>query len=95
MSKRVFSNYFLGRSKGSVLIPANTSILDKITGKNWLVIGDAAITHDPISSYGLNFVLKTSFQAVSVIKWTFNDKYSAILNMNKLLNNNLEDFFWN
>jgi flavin-dependent dehydrogenase len=67
MSKRVFPNYFLGRSS-SVLIPANISILDKITGKNWLVIGDAAITHDPISSYGLNFGLKTSFQAVSVIK---------------------------
>jgi flavin-dependent dehydrogenase len=67
MSKRVFSNYFLERSS-SVLIPANTSILDKITGKNWLGIGDAAITHNPISSYGLNFALKTSFQAVSVIK---------------------------
>jgi hypothetical protein len=56
----VSPNYFLGRSS-SVLIPTNTSILDKITGKNWLGIGDSAITHDPISSYGLNFALKTSF----------------------------------
>jgi len=67
MSKRVFPNYFLGRSI-SVLIPANTSILDKITGKNWLGIGDSAITLHPISSDGLNFALKTSFQAMSVIK---------------------------
>jgi flavin-dependent dehydrogenase len=66
MYKRVFPNYFLGST--SVLNPANTSILDKITGKNWLVIGDAIITHDPISFYGLNFVLQTSFLAVSVIK---------------------------
>ena len=66
MSKRVFPNYFLGSS--SVFIPANTSIIDKITGKNWLAIGDATVTHDPIPFYGLNFALQTSFQAVSVIK---------------------------
>ena len=65
ISKRVFPHYIM--QNDPLLVPANTTILDNITGYNWLAVGDSAITHDPISSYGLTFALQTGFKAVSSI----------------------------
>lgn len=71
ISKRIFPNYSI--KTDTIVSPANTSILEKITGQNWLAVGDAAISHDPISSYGLNFALQTSFNAALSIKSFFNN----------------------
>jgi flavin-dependent dehydrogenase len=76
ISRLVFPNYSL--KDNPIVVPANTSILDKIIGNNWLAVGDAAISHDPISSYGLTFALRTGFHAAYSIKSTFNNDSSTI-----------------
>lgn len=39
---------------------AHSQILDTITGKHWLALGDAAMTFDPLSSLGIYKALSTS-----------------------------------
>lgn len=90
ISKRLFPNYVL--ESNPFLWPANTSILSKIAGKNWLAVGDAAITHDPLSSYGLTFALQTSFQAASIIKSSFNHKLLAISKYEETLKQQFKKF---
>lgn len=47
--------------------PAITSHLTKICGNNWLAVGDAAYTFDPISSYGIASALGSGFYAGNAI----------------------------
>lgn len=35
------------------MVNADSTILEKISGQNWLAVGDAAMTYDPIASHGL------------------------------------------
>jgi hypothetical protein len=65
VSKRVVSFYSMIEGPGIVL--SNTSILDKLVGQRWLSVGDAAVAHDPISSYGLIWSLKSSVSGASAI----------------------------
>ena len=90
ISKRVFPNYAI--KIDPIVAPANTSILDKISGQNWLAVGDAAITHDPVSSYGLNFALQTSFDAAFSIKSFLNNNFSDIYKYEKNLKQGFDKF---
>lgn len=91
ISKRVFPNYSI--KTDPTVSPANTSILDKMTGRNWLAVGDAAISHDPISSYGLTFALQTSFDAASLIKSTYNNnEFSEIYKYEKNIKQGFDKF---
>lgn len=46
---------------------ASSSLLDRVAGKAWLAIGDAASTYDPISSQGIYKALFDSLQAAPII----------------------------
>lgn len=52
------------RVKGS---KANSSKAQCIAGKNWLAVGDAAISFDPLSSHGVTNALYTVAQATTAI----------------------------
>ena len=48
-------------------VSANTSILDRLTGPNWLAVGDAASTYDPLSSHGICKALESGCHAASAV----------------------------
>ena len=45
------------------VVLSNTSILDKLVGQKWLSVGNATVAHDPVSSYGLSWSLRSSIDA--------------------------------
>ena len=46
---------------------ANSSIPQKIVGKNWLSVGDAAMAFDPISSHGISNAIYSAIKASNSI----------------------------
>jgi flavin-dependent dehydrogenase len=42
-------------------IPAESSRLDRIAGRGWLALGDAAAAHDPLSSHGMTAAMGSGF----------------------------------
>jgi flavin-dependent dehydrogenase len=70
ISKRIIPFYSMIEEPKVVL--SNTSILDKLVGKNWLSVGDAAVAHDPISSYGLMWSLRSSINAALTVTTDLN-----------------------
>ena len=49
-------------------VAANSSRLDKFSGKNWLAIGDAAMAFDPLSGQGIFKALQSAFEATEAIQ---------------------------
>ena len=67
------------------IMPAGTSKLDKPYGDNWLAVGDAAFTFDPISSYGITSALATGYYAGHAITSALANKADAMLAYNYLI----------
>jgi flavin-dependent dehydrogenase len=59
-----------GRMPGMSLrsFAANSYRLDRVTGNNWLVAGDAAIALDPLSSQGIYRALESGLLAANAIE---------------------------
>lgn len=49
------------------IVPANTSRLERIAGKNWLAVGDAAMAFDPLSGQGVYKALQWALKAAEAI----------------------------
>ena len=64
---------------------ANTSRIEQFTGWNWLAVGDAAITFDPLSSQGVFKALHSGLQAGRSINAHFKHAKSALLDYAALL----------
>lgn len=64
-----------GQTSGPHIVPANSSRLDRVTNGNWLAIGDAAMTFDPLSGQGVCRALHSAVQAAESLEqyWTGND----------------------
>lgn len=59
---------------GRLIVAANTSRLDRVAGRNWLVVGDAAMALDPLSSLGVYNALKSGLIAAQAIdSWLTGD----------------------
>lgn len=57
------------RWDGPHIWPAHTSRLTQASGSDWLAVGDAAVTFDPLSSYGISAALGTGlYAAASVVE---------------------------
>jgi flavin-dependent dehydrogenase len=54
-------------SRGPQIRPAHTSRLTDVTGSNWLAVGDAAITYDPLTSYGIVAALGQGVHAAATM----------------------------
>src|SRR5207245_744542 len=48
---------------GPFIFAANSSRLDRLAGKNWLAVGDAAMAFDPLSSQGVYNALMSGLLA--------------------------------
>jgi flavin-dependent dehydrogenase len=55
------------RWDGPHIRPAHTSRLNAITGPDWLAVGDAAVTFDPLASYGISSALGAGFYAAASV----------------------------
>ncbi|WP_430408923.1 NAD(P)/FAD-dependent oxidoreductase [Kordia sp.] len=51
---------------------ANSSVASQIAGSNWLAIGDAAMSFDPLSSHGITNAIYTSAKAAEAIEKKLN-----------------------
>ncbi|MEP1487591.1 MAG: NAD(P)/FAD-dependent oxidoreductase [Algibacter sp.] len=60
------------------IMPAGTSCLLKPYGENWLAVGDAAYSYDPISSYGITSALASGFYGGHAIADKINGKREAL-----------------
>jgi flavin-dependent dehydrogenase len=47
--------------------PAHTSQSETVAGARWLAVGDAAVTHDPLSSYGISFAMGSGLHGADAI----------------------------
>lgn len=73
------------------IFAANTSRVERFTGSNWLAVGDAAITFDPLSSQGVYKALLSGLRAARSINAHFSGVNSALLDYTA----SLEDEFKN
>ncbi|MBV1923830.1 MAG: FAD-dependent monooxygenase [Flavobacteriaceae bacterium] len=71
--------------EGLKIMPAGTSKLDRPFGENWIAVGDAAITFDPISSYGITSALASGYYAGHALISAIDNKSDAMLAYNYLL----------
>ncbi len=60
------------------VIPAGTSSLDIPFGENWLAVGDAAYSYDPISSYGITSALAAGYYAGHALADHISNKEGAL-----------------
>jgi len=59
-------------------VDASSGRLDQCTGANWLAVGDAAVSFDPLSSQGIANALYTGMRAGQSISATLNGKAGAL-----------------
>src|SRR6266849_9574720 len=52
-----------GQLPHPIVMAANSSRLNRTIGKNWLAVGDAAITFDPLSAQGVHKALDSGLRA--------------------------------
>ncbi len=65
---------------------ANSSIVSKTSGKNWIAIGDAAISFDPIASHGISNAVYTANEASkTIIKYYEKSKQNSLVSYNENL----------
>jgi flavin-dependent dehydrogenase len=57
----------IDEADGLRILPAETSRLDRISGKGWLAVGDAAAAYDPLSSHGIGSAMASGFYAGNAI----------------------------
>jgi flavin-dependent dehydrogenase len=59
-------------------LPANSSILSRLRGPNWLAIGDAAATFDPLSGAGVCKAIEDARAAALALVDAFDGRLSAL-----------------
>jgi flavin-dependent dehydrogenase len=70
------------------VVAAYSSCLESCVEENWLAIGDAACSYDPLSSYGITSAMGSAFYAAKAIVKTFNgqpeflDVYQSLMQTN-------------
>ncbi len=59
------ARYGAGLAGPPVVVPASSSRLDRTGGPDWLAIGDAACTYDPLASHGLIAAMQAGLEAAT------------------------------
>lgn len=78
--------------KENHLMPSGTSCLEQPYGKNWLAVGDAAFSYDPISSYGITSALATGFYGAHAIAGKLTGENDAFLTYRYILENGAKSY---
>ena len=66
-------------------IAADTSILEQTYGEQWLAVGDAAMTYDPIASHGMMMAIVSGRDAANAIAQHFSSQNKALKTYDTLL----------
>ncbi|NOK20069.1 NAD(P)/FAD-dependent oxidoreductase [Corallococcus carmarthensis] len=59
-------------------VPANVACLDLLHGEDWLAVGDAAFTLDPLSSQGTSQALRSAHQAADAVSRYLRGDFTAL-----------------
>ena len=70
---------------GPHVMVSNSSILEKVTGQNWLAVGDASVTFDPLSSNGIITAINNALNAANKIAEHFKSKHDCFEDYGKKL----------
>ncbi|MGH9930046.1 MAG: hypothetical protein ACREA9_12600, partial [Pyrinomonadaceae bacterium] len=65
-------------TSGPLIVPANSSRLDRSANGNWLAIGDAAMAFDPLSGQGVYKALQSALRAAEAIDQHLTGNTSAL-----------------
>ena len=71
---------------------ANSYIMTKTHGINWMAIGDAAMAFDPLSSQGIYKAIKSGINAAGIIHEQFTHNINALENYSNSLNATFEKY---
>jgi flavin-dependent dehydrogenase len=74
------------------IMPAGTSRLDLPYGENWLAVGDAAYSFDPISSYGITSALASGMYGGHALASTIEGKTEAFLTYRFLMEKTFQGY---
>lgn len=74
------------------MMPSGTSCLKQPYGKNWLAIGDAAFSYDPISSYGITSAIATGFYGAHAVAGQLANEEDAFLAYRYILENGAKSY---
>jgi flavin-dependent dehydrogenase len=58
--------YNYRRTSGPHIMMSNSSMLERVVGGNWLAVGDAAATYDPLSSRGIFTAINNGIKASDI-----------------------------
>jgi len=59
------ARYGAGLAGPPAVLPASSARLDRLGGRDWLAIGDAACTYDPLASQGLTAAMRSGLEAAA------------------------------
>ena len=65
-------------------VSADSGILESLAGSNWLAIGDAAFSYDPIASHGIMMAMVTARDASKAIEARLHGQLDAFESYNAL-----------
>ena len=74
------------------IMASGTSYLEKPYGKNWLAVGDAAFSYDPISSYGITSALASGFYGGHAIAAKLNMEEDAFITYRYIIENGAKSY---
>ncbi|TQF67802.1 FAD-dependent oxidoreductase [Pseudoalteromonas luteoviolacea] len=60
------------------ILNASSHIVSQLSGKNWLLVGDAAMSFDPLSSHGMTTAIYMAEKAAHAIDGLFNGDNNAL-----------------
>jgi flavin-dependent dehydrogenase len=99
--KVIHDKYDYHTISGPYIRIANSSILEKVSGENWLAVGDAAASYDPLSSQGILTAMTDSMSASDIIRKYSKGKDRSLEEYNKRIITNFinylkkRDYYYN
>lgn len=81
--KSNIEKYNYGLISGPHVMISNSSVLERVIGQNWLAVGDASVTYDPISSKGILSAINDGIIVADMIAKHFNKKNAGFEDYNK------------
>lgn len=77
-----------------VMLAANSSRLQRVTGASWLAIGDAAAAYDPLSSQGILMAIACSLESAPRIVRHFQGEESALAEYAGFIDRTFQDYLF-
>jgi flavin-dependent dehydrogenase len=90
--KVIHDKYDYHTISGPYIRIANSSILEKVSGENWLAVGDAAASYDPLSSQGILTAMTDSISASDIIRKYLKGKDRSLEEYNKRIITNFKSY---